>query len=304
MGARRYLRLTPETTWGTFNALGTGLIVDLDTANSYTVRPKPVAVDVRSAGGRNRRIKKVSKKTALAGNLNMLLPGSHATAIAAWICAAEGTDALGSMTIDYCVQMEDTGNTLVYSRHLGMMVQQATINSSEQAQLTRLALQLVGQQSATIDVDDFPEPLATAYPTDAYFTHEDLSGGVSISTSRTEFETFNVTIKNMLDVKFFESRYPTRIKFCGRDVDWTSKLAYKIVTDRSNYESNTPVAASAAFDNGSKTMTLSFKGKNHYDNVEDDLDDSKVWLQELSMQSFWDTTATANDFAITVTDSV
>lgn len=303
MGARRYLRLTPELTWGTFDDTSTtAIIVDLDTANSYTVRPKPITVDVRTAGGRNRRMRKISKKTSLTGNLNMLVPGSAAAVLAAWINAAPTTDALGSMTIDYVIQMEDTGHTKVYSRHLGMKVQQAGIASSEQAQLVRLALQLVGKEPATITVTDFAEPAAADYPTDAYFTHQDLSGALSIASSRTEFESLNVTIKNMLDVRYFESEFPTRIEFCGRDVDWTSKLAYKIVTDRSNLESVTPVAASATFDNGTNTLALHMQGKNYYANVEDDLDDSKVWLQELSMQSFWDSAATpVNDFAITTT---
>ena len=302
MGARRYLRLTPETVWGTYDDEATPLIIDLDTANSYTVRPKPITVDVRTAGGRNRRHRKISKKTSLTGNFNMLLAGSHAAAIKTWICAAPTTDAIGSMTVDYVIQMDNSSHTKVYSRDLGMKVMQCGINSSEQAQLVRLALQLVGKQRAVIDVDDFAEPAAADYPDDAYFTHQDLSGAFSISSSRTEFETLNVTIKNMFDVKFFESEFPTRIDFCGRDVDWTSKLAYKIATDRSNMESVTPVTAGATWNNGVNTFALAFQGKNHYDNVEDDLDDSKVWLQELSMQSFWDYAAgTPNDFAITTT---
>lgn len=299
MGARRYLRLTPEAVWGTYDTeAADSYIIDLDTANSYTPRVRPVSVDVRTAGGRNRRVLRVQKKKALTGNLNMLLRGTQAAAIAAWCCAAPSTDALPSMTIDYAVVHE--GGTTIYHRHLGMMVQQAQFTSNEQAQILRVALTLIGQKSETIDVDDFAEPAVDAYPTDACFTHQDLSGNLSISSSRTEFSDFNLTIQNILDAPFFESEYVTRIKFCGRNVDWTSKLLYKVETDRSNWLAGTAVSASAAFNNGSKTMTFNMKGKNHYSSVEEDIDDNKLFLTDLNMESFWDTTSTANDLAITV----
>ena len=300
---RRYLRLTEEATWGTFDGAATTtkiILVDLDQANSYTVRPKPVTVDTRTAGSGNTRLKKTSKKKMLAGNLNMLIRGSQAVTLASWITPAAGSTAHKSFTADYVIEMEDT--TKVYSRHLGMMIQQAQIQSSEQSTLARLSLQVVGKTTATITVTDFAEPAATDFASDAFLCHEDLSGHFSIATSRTEFESFGLTVKNLLDVRFFESSSPTRIKYCGRDVDWTSKLAYKIATDRSDYEALTAVSGSATYDNGVNTLVMSMNSENFFDDVEDDLDDSKVFLQQLNMQAFFDSAAgTPGDFAITAT---
>lgn len=298
--ARRYLRLTPETTWGTFNAVGTPIYVDLDQANSYTVRPKPITKDFRTAGGRNRRVKKIGPKTMLAGNLNMIVHGSQIVALAPLLTATGGSDTVTSFTADYAIVRED--GTTQYSRDLGMYVQQAQGTSSEQSPELRLQLQLVGKTTAAITVTDFPEPAATDYASDGLFVHEHLAGALTIATSRTEFESFSWTIKNLFDVRFFESSTPLVIKFVGRDVDWSAKLAYKIATDRSDYEALTNVSASATYTNGAHTLALAFHGQNFYDQVEDDLDDGKVYLQNLSMQSFWDpAAATPSDFDLTAT---
>jgi hypothetical protein len=297
--AREYLRITPETTWGTFNAGGTHTVLDLAQSNAFTMRPSPVRWSIRSAGGYNRRRQTGSSKTAFAGNLNVIGYGSQMAALAPLFVATSG-NVLGSVTIDHALVMEDSGPTTVYSRHLGVMAPTATLSCSEQDPLLRLALGLIAKQSATITVTDFAEPAVTAYPTDAPYVFEHASGAVTIGTSRSEWESFSLSIKNMIDTSFMGNAFISRAKYCGRDVDFSTKFPYVITTDRSDYEAVTAVSASITFTNGAHSLAFDMKSQNFFAKVDDDLSLDKLYLQGIDMEAYFDGTA-GNDFTLTVT---
>jgi hypothetical protein len=71
----------------------------------------------------------------------------------------------------------------------------------------RLELDLVAQQPATISGADLPQPAATDYPGDVPYVFQHLAGGFSVVASRAEFATFQLTVKNLLDVRFMASQY-------------------------------------------------------------------------------------------------
>src|SRR5437763_602834 len=116
--AREYLRITPEVTWGTYNGAGTPIIVDLDQANAFTMRPAPQMWEIRSAAGFNRRRKTGSSKTTVAGALSLAVYPSQVATLIPWICATSA-NVLGAVTIDHAAVMEDSGPTTVYRRYLG-----------------------------------------------------------------------------------------------------------------------------------------------------------------------------------------
>src|SRR3954451_2661064 len=99
--AREFLRINPESTWGTYNSGGTHTIVQLDQNNAFTMRPKPIFWSIRTSGGYNRRWQKGSAKTAVAGHLNTLVYGSQAAALGSWINPTGSPFNLTSMTIDH-----------------------------------------------------------------------------------------------------------------------------------------------------------------------------------------------------------
>jgi hypothetical protein len=287
--AREFLRLTPEATWGTFDATSTSaILVDIDQSNNYTVRPQPIKYNIRTAGIGNRRLQTGSNKTAVGGNLDMLVHGSQGAVLAPWVYSSDNA-TIGSMTIDHCIQMEDGGSTKIYSRDLGVMVQQAQFTASEQDQLLRLQLQLVGKnRSNSITATDFPEPAPSDYATDALYVFEHASGGLTVASSRMDFETFQLTIKNMLDVRFFVGATAQKIKYCGRDVDWTSRLSYSSNTPRLDLEGVTGVSGAITFTNGSHHLIFNMESKNFFAQVEDDLALDKVFLQTITMESYVD----------------
>ena len=298
--ARQYLRLTPEASWGVYAAAGTPILIPIDKANPFTLRPTPIPWEIRSAGGGNRRVQTGSQRTSCTGGFHTLVYGSQAAALAPWICAtADGV--LGSVTLDHAIQIED-GSTTAYRRYLGVMVEQAQFRCGEDDPLLRLRLDLVAQQPATISGTDLPMPTATDYPSDVPYVFQHLSGGVSVVASRAEFASFQCTIKNKLDVRFMASQFPTRIKYCGRDVDLSTQFPYIVTTDRAHLEAVDPVAASMTFTNGAHTLGFAMNSKNVIAGVGDDLALDTIFLQGIELHNFFDASAgTPNDFTLTAT---
>lgn len=299
--ARQYLRITPETTWGTFNGAGTGVIVQLDRANAFTMRPTPIVWTIRSAAGNNLRQQQGSAKTSVKGALSMLCYGSQMATLVPWICATP-SGVLGSATIDHAVVMDDAANTTVYRRYLGVMVDQAQFTASEQNPLLNVQLTLTAKQPATITATDFPEPAGPDYPSDTPYLFEQASGGLTLGTSRAEFDSFTVHIQNKLDAHYMASQYLTRLKYCGRDVDWTARFPYATTVDRADLEAQTPVSGSIVLTNGAHTLTMDLKSKNYIAKATDDLQLDKLHMQAIDIQAFLDpTAATPTDFTLTAT---
>jgi Phage tail tube protein len=297
--AREYLRWTPETTWGTYDAVATPAIIQLDQNNAFTMRKKPVEWMIRSAGAYARRVQKGSSKYALGGGLNMLCYDTQMAVLAPALFATSG-NVLKSATVDHVVVMEDSGATKVYQRYLGVMAQQVVFSAKESDQLARLNLTLIGKSTATITVTDLAEPAAGDYPSGAPYVFEHC-GAFTLATSRTEFEEFTLTIKNNLDARFMRTATLSRLKYCGRDVDFAIRFPYLTTADRAAMEAQTALAASMTMTNGSNSMAFQFNSKNFVANVSDALDLDKVYLQSIEGQCFFDASAgTPNDLAVTV----
>lgn len=304
--AREYVRLTPETSWGVFNGAGTPVVVQLTDSNQQTVRKVPQFWGpLRSAGGYNRRIKKGSSRYAVSGGLtNLIVYGSQASAWASWLTpvATAGVYSLPSMTLDHAIVLEDAANTTLYARYLGLVVVQADFSVDSQSQLMRLNFsQLIGKSVATITVADFPEPLATDYPSDAPYVLEHAPS-LTVGSSRAEFDSLKVSIQNKVDATFFNASTITRAKYAGRDVDWEATFPYVLAADRAAFEGVTAVAGSATFTNGAHSLSFNFESQNFLDQVGDQLDMDKLFLQNLKLQSFFDSSAgTPTDFSLSAT---
>lgn len=304
--AREYLRITTESTWGTYDAGGSATIVQLTDSNSFTMRPNPVRWTIRSAGGYNRRWQSGSSKTIVSGALNNLVVyGSQISAWLAWIQptgSAPGPYDLPSCTIDHSIEMEDGSNTNVFRRYLGVKVGGWQLTSSADSQLLRLSFtSLVGKSAAAITSSDFAEPAATSYPSGTPFVHEHASA-MTLSSSRTEFDSFQVTGTNLLDPRFFNGTTISYLKYCGRDIDWSIMFPYIISTDRTSlYEGTTASSMSITYTiPASNTLTMNFESQNIIGGVADALDYNRLFTQTISGWSQVDTSV-ASDFVATST---
>lgn len=301
--AREYLRLTPEAVPGTFDGSTVGVagqvIIDIDNAQSYTVRKTPITQTIRTAGAFNRRLKTFSKKFSVNGNLTWMVRGSQAALVSTWCVPT--ANVLKSYTIDHAIVEEDSGLTHLYTRHLGMYVAQAQFSAGESDQWFKAALQLVGMNVATITAADFAEPAVTDYPTDDFLTFENASAGLTLhAAARVDLDSFSCTIKHVLDVKYFVAANPQKIKWCGDDVDFDAQLSYLANVPRTDFEAVTGVASAITFDNGTHTLVFNMHTNNVYKSIGDSLDMSKVFTQEVSLENHLDTAA-ATDFSLTST---
>jgi len=295
---REYLQVTPETTPGTFNSGGTAVLIDLTETNSYTVHPEPVQGVIRSAGAYNRRFSTFSKKYALKANLNLLPHGSQIATIASWAIAT-ATNTLQSYTVDHVILNE--AGTLTYSRDLGVYVQQATFSAQESDQWLKAQLQLVGMSRAVITGSSFVAPTVASFPNDAIFTLEDLStasGITLVGVQRVDVESMSLLVKNILDVRFFIGSTAQKIKYCGRDVTLQAKLSLLSAATRADYEATTAIIASLEFENGTNTIAFNMESTNFYSSVVDELDNSKMFMQDITLEAMCDQTA-GNDLVVT-----
>jgi hypothetical protein len=302
---REILKIWKETTYGTFPAPSTPVkntdyvVIELSDSNPYTVRVKPKQKTIRTANSRNRLGKLYSTQYDLAGNLQTFAYPEQMPFLLAAACTLTSNE-IPSYTVDHAVIMDDASNTVVYSRHLGVKVANFDLNASADDQAVKLQFQLIGKNTATITITDFPVPAQTEFPVGRPYCFVDLAspGTMTLSSSRSEFAGFNLTVKNHLDTPFFEAPYIGRAKWCGRDITWTNKLLYKTAADRTNYEATTATTCSAKFDNGTNSVLFNFSTFNYATAVDDDLGTDKLYYQNISWVNSWNASAGA-DLVIT-----
>ena len=320
--AREFLRITGETTWGTYDPsggpIGSPMIIQLTDSNAFTLRKMPVRWTIRSAGGYNRRVQSGSFKTSVTGALsNLVIYGSQIAQWLAWInpYASGSAFDLRSCTIDHAIVLEDGSNTVFYTRYLGVKVGGWQITSNADASLLRLNLtELVGKTTSTITSTDFPEPAFTDYPSGSPFVHQLASTiylGATTSPStpiRTEFDTFQVTGKHLLDPRFFNATTIAYLKYCGRDMDWSISFPFKRSDDRTSLFENTgtglgvvPVTMNVTYTiPASNTFTMDFKTNSLLGGVADALDYNRLFTQTITGWSQVDSTS-ASDFSMSST---
>jgi Phage tail tube protein len=305
---RQYLKIWNEATFGTFANPGSPVlntdyvIVRLDQGNSFTMRPTPKKWVTRDFAGSNRRIQTGSSQTELKGSLSTLVYMEQANFLFPWGLTLNGSGDLNSCTIDHAILMEDAGNTTIYRRYLGNKVGKFQMTGSSDAQTFRLSLDLTAQKPSAVAITgaDFPVPALNQFPVaQCVFNMMAAPGFLNLSGSnRAEFAGFDLTVTNMLDGPFNESNFITRLKWCGRDVDWTDKLVFITNGDRAAFEAVTAETCSARIDNGTHHIILTLETANFLGGVDDDLSLDKVFYQDLKWNNYFDV-ANATDLTFT-----
>jgi hypothetical protein len=309
--------------YGVYYSSGDKQVIQLTDSNQFTVRPVVMPWEIRAASGYNRRLIRGSGTLSSGGTARAMVQGSLNNCIVYdsqstfWVGTYPrssnyldygmlnpvpvGTSfELNSYTIDHAILSDDSANTLQYRRYLGCRVRKATITADSDSQLMRISCDFVGHAAATpnITVSDFPEPTFVGgagpqfYPTgNPYVLAHAGSYTFGAFGARTEFESFNVTIENLIDTTFFNSTNLTRTKFCGRNVDASIAVPFALANngDRFDYEAaTTPHNASVTFTNGAHVMTFSFGATTYTSGVTDNLDYNRVFRQNIALVNFVD----------------
>lgn len=317
--ARAFLQITKESAYKVPMASpvrGTDqIVIRLSGANSYTPRPKHRKYKIMRGGGVAVVALSGADSTELTGKLTTELYAGQAAFLlglcaqkintaqtSPWVTTEPAGD-LASVTIDFAIQHSD--GTYKRRRNLGMKVGKWNLKCAREDAnaVAMLDIDFVGStpqgntfdSSSDPDVTAFPTPLDSEYPTDPFlFSH--TSGQLLIGgAARVFYGSVELDVTNVLDARYFASRFVQLIRCYGRD----SRLKFKHMVmaspdDRATYEALTAQAASVEFNNGTHTAKIDFNGSNPFEGVDDDLPLDKLYEQGLELQNQWDSAAGAD----------
>lgn len=310
---RHQIKLWKETTWGVFPAPTTPvkntdyIVPRLSTANPYTVRRKPKRWGpIRTFAQNNRRVLTGAQQWEISGAINFdLYPEQAAFVFSSMILPAGSPEVLPSVTIDHMIQMEDAAGTVIYQRYLGVRVASATIGATAEQPIFRVQLQVLAQAppATAIAAADFPDPPATDFPAGNPYLFQNMAAPGYLKLLGTDREpehaSFELSIENHLDATYNANAYPSRLKFCGRDVSWKDKIMFLTAGDRAAFEAVTTGACSAEINNGTHSVLLNFNAQNFAEQVDDDLQLDHAFYQEIAWRNQYDPAA-LSDLTVTV----
>jgi hypothetical protein len=294
-GAQQWLRLTKETAYGVRQSTPPGtdiLYIRLYSDNAFTMRPVPQRQVIRTADAGNRRRQVVAGRKVYSGALNTLFYPSQAPYLLTAATALTSND-LTSYTVDYF-------DTVRVQGYLGCKIQSLGITSNATQDYGTLALQIVGQQlDSTFTV--FAQPADSTFPTEVPYEHTESAGLLSIGGSTiTKYSALGLTITNVLVSTWDELAYITGLYYCGRDVDISVTPQYITTTNRTAYEAQTALSVSVGWSRTSPAhaVTINCESKNYISSLSDQLPLAGVGYQPVTIQTFYDGSASA-DIAVT-----
>jgi hypothetical protein len=300
---REGLRLTPESVVGTFDTLGTPVMIALTSTGAFTGNPTPRPFVLRDAGSSNRKVQTgfgtvgtdLRLRTPLWYGQQSLLP---------LFCTPAGTPLeLTSFTADHYTMLED-GSTCVYSRYTGCRGESLGLTGDNTPQGSVVMADMMFSYLAydgTITVTDFPEPTLSGYPWPGSIAKFQHSGGhVSLGgSSRTGFKSWAINFKNILAKIYDESAYPQAISWRGRDVDLAINLRHKTTADRTSFIGLTSNAVTLSFTDGTNTVAFDFKSQNFINKCDDERNLNDAHYQQIGYSNY--VTAASTDATLTLT---
>jgi hypothetical protein len=317
MSAREFLWIVQESalnspvgsplTWPTANA--NAFFIRLVDGNSFTAYAKPVLEEIKYGGGYAVTADVISDHYEVAGQLKTKLYPSQAAFLLGWALTrndstnpwttSEPLGDLASCSVYHAVRRSD--GTYKRRQYSGCKVAAARIEVSRSSTTAMLTLDLIASKSQGNSMDGtsdpssgaFPAPTETNYPLSPY-TFKMTSGGLTVGSTRTEYEDLSINVQNAIDARWFEASYRQVIQFCGRSSSLETNLYLKpSPDDRSTFEAITAQSASVVFSNGvtGQNMTLQFNGQNRIKDLPYDLPLDKTFMQKLSLVNVFDQAA-------------
>ena len=315
--AREWLYIQTESAYNTPTAsptVGTNAFyVRLDGGNAFTMRPRPVMVAVPYGGGLAIDAFRVSDKTECKGKLTTkVYAGAYSQFLVQWAAqlinagqtipwtTTEPPGDLASCWICHAIQRSD--GTYVKRSYSGAKVDGYTFQVDENGTIASLSLDISASTPSAVG-----SPPATAAPTDAQmpsgpyvFTH--ASGGLVIASSRTQFQSIQISGRNTLARRFWANQFIQLLRLTGRS-HTLQALNYYLASpnDRTGYEALTvQTPATFTISNGTHSIAWNFETNSVFTSVEDQLPLNDLYLQTLTVQNQYDSTNNA-DLALTFT---
>ena len=206
----------------------------LDGANTFTMRPRPVMVAVPYGGGVAIDAFRVSDKIECKGRLvTKLYAGALSQFLLQWggqqINTAQTspwttTEPAGDLASVSCYHAITRSDGSIKRRvYLGCKVDGWNVEVSEDSTIATLSLDISGStpQGNQFDLSTdptavtFPPPTDPQLPTNPYvFIH--ASGGLTIGSARTQFQSLKLASKNVIARRFWANRFVNLMRWVGR----------------------------------------------------------------------------------------
>lgn len=297
---RQALRLTKETTPGTYNASA----VSTDIAHirivgddGFPERSVPNIYYVRDAAGSNRKVQADFGTKTCTGRFNSLLYNSQASLILSWglnlISAGLSFNAPYTLTIDHLMQLED-GSTVVYDRYLGCYPGDISLRAGNSGDANKFALActFLYLNYVSITSSDYATPTLDKFPADLPLKFQQLAGGITLDgSSFAGFKSFQFDNKNMTKANYDESVYPQAIGWYGRDISARIEARYKSNAQRLAFNAITQSPFKVILSDGTNQNTFDFKNENIRMSLSDATPMGDAFYQTIEFGALLDGTA-------------
>ena len=300
----------------------------LDGANTFTMRPRPVMVAVPYGGGVAIDAFRVSDKIECKGRLvTKLYAGALSQFLLQWggqqINTAQTspwttTEPAGDLASVSCYHAITRSDGSIKRRvYLGCKVDGWNVEVSEDSTIATLSLDISGStpQGNQFDLSTdptavtFPPPTDPQLPTNPYvFIH--ASGGLTIGSARTQFQSLKLASKNVIARRFWANRFVNLMRWVGRSTTLEAVNFYApSPDDRTAYEGllgfettgtvpYTTTGVSFELANGTHSITWNLENNDIITSFEDQLPLNDLYTQTMTVTNQWDSTTSA-DFTMT-----
>ena len=314
--------------WPTASA--NAFYIRLDGANVFTMRPRPVMVAVPYGGGVAIDAFRVSDKIECKGRLvTKLYAGPLSQFLLQWgsqqintgqtspWTTTEPAGDLASVAIYHAITRSD--GSIKRRVYLGCKVDGWDIDVSEEATIATLSMDISGSTPQGNQFDSSVDPTAVTFPapTDAQmpvggvtgpyvFVH--ASGGLTIGSARTQFQSLKLASKNVLARRFWANRFINLMRFVGRSTTLEAINFYApSPDDRTSYEGLLGFNTGAGYtgstctfesNNGTHSVTFNLETNSVITTFEDQLPLNDLYTQVMTITNQWDP---ANSADLTMT---
>ena len=325
--SRQFLYLVQESAYKTPvatpivcpTASANAFYLRLDGANTFTMRPRPVMVAVPYGGGVAIDAFRVSDKIECKGRLvTKLYAGALSQFLLQWggqqINTAQTspwttTEPAGDLASVSCYHAITRSDGSIKRRvYLGCKVDGWNVGVSEDSTIATLSLDISGStpQGNQFDLSTdptaatFPPPTDPQLPTNPYvFIH--ASGGLTIGSARTQFQSLKLASKNVIARRFWANRFVNLMRWVGRSTTLEAVNFYAPTPDdRTSYEGLTTETTSFALNNGTHSITFNMNTASVISQFEDQLPLNDLYTQTMTITNQWDSTA-GSDLALAFT---
>ncbi len=332
--SREFLYLVQESAYKTPvatpvvypTASANAFFIRLDGANTFTMRSRPVMVAVPYGGGVAIDAFRVADKIECKGRLQTkLYAGPLSQFLLQWggqqINSAQTspwttTEPAGDLASVACYHAITRSDGSIKRRvYLGCKVDGWNIDVSEDSTIATLSLDVSGSTPQGNQFDSstdptavtFPPPTDVQLPTNPYvFVH--ASGGLTIGSARTQFQSLKLASKNVLARRFWANRFINLMRFVGRSTTLEAINFYApSPDDRTSYEGLLGFNTGAGYtgstctfelNNGTHSVTFNLETNSVITTFEDQLPLNDLYTQVMTITNQWDP---ANSADLTMT---